>query len=176
MFWYLYAVLRGFTNTRKSFSCCERYLSCTNVSQSTYILITLLLKNNWKILAFILLVHTKFVFPPVIVCRSCRGYCGKENNFHEVLFRKEIISLRKLAQVRIIALLCYLKTLFQGNWLRSVKGSWDMVLSGDLEGGFLRVDIISDCCYEKAEEYQEILWITLITRPSFEPSKNWWKR
>ena len=35
-----------------------------------------------------------------------------------------------------------------------------MVLSGDLKGGFLRVEIISDC-YEKAEEYHEILWITL---------------
>jgi len=35
-----------------------------------------------------------------------------------------------------------------------------MFLSGDLEGGFLRVEIISDCYYEKAEEYHEILWIT----------------
>ena len=52
-----------------------------------------------------------------------------------------------------------------------------MVLSGDLEGGFLRVEIISDCCYEKAEEYHEMLWITfIITRPTFEPSKNSWRR
>jgi len=42
-----------------------------------------------------------------------------------------------------------------------------MALSGDLEGGYLRVRIISDCRYEKAEEYHEVLWITLNNTAEF---------
>jgi hypothetical protein len=37
------------------------------------------------------------------------GIMDKEMYFHQVTFRKEIFAKRKLAQVRSIALLCYLK-------------------------------------------------------------------